>query len=152
MSVVKQAVLEHQPVAGPRTAEKSRSHPLGATVVPGGVNFCVYSRAATSLELVLFDREDDRRPERVIPIDPASNRTYHYWYVFVPDVQAGQIYGFRAGGPVDPANGFRFDPSKLLLDPYGRAVVVPKGYSRYAQGDNASTAMKSVVVDPHAYD
>jgi glycogen operon protein len=75
--------------------------------------------------------------------------------VFVPDLGAGQIYGFRAAGPVDPANGHRFDPQKVLLDPYGRAVVVPKGYDREAarrRGDNAATAMKSVVVDPSAYD
>ena len=58
-------------------------------------------------------------------------------------------------GPFDPASGMRFDPSKVLLDPYGRGVVVPKNYSRDAarlEGDNAATAMKSVVVDPHAYD
>ena len=122
-------------------------------MVPGGVNFCVFSRSATSMELVFFDREDDGRPARVIPIDPAANRTYHYWHVFVPGVQAGQIYGFRVHGPFDPARGFRFDPSKLLLDPYGRAVVVPKNYSRDAAWATIpSTAMKSVVVDPHAYD
>ena len=84
---------------------------------------------------------DDARPSRVIPIDPCLNRTYHYWHVFVPGVQAGQIYGFRAYGPFEPDRGLRFDPSKLLLDPYGRAVVVPKNYSREAarlQGDTTS--------------
>ena len=75
---------------------------------------------------------DDARPSRVIPIDPYVNRTYHYWHLFVPGVQAGQIYGFRAFGPFEPDRGLRFDPSKLLLDPYGRAVVVPKNYSREA--------------------
>ena len=98
---------------------------------------------------------DDARPSRVIPIDPCLNRTYHYWHVFVPGVQAGQIYGFRAYGPFEPDRGLRFDPSKLLLDPYGRAVVVPKNYSREAArltGDNTATAMKSVVTDPQAYD
>ncbi|MBZ5653437.1 MAG: glycogen debranching protein GlgX, partial [Acidobacteriia bacterium] len=73
----------------------------------------------------------------------------------VPAVEAGQIYGFRAYGPFEPDRGLRFDPSKLLLDPYGRAVVVPKNYSREAarrEGDNTATAMKSVVTDPHAYD
>ena len=67
----------------------------------------------------------------------------------------GQIYGYRAQGPYDPANGMRFDPAKVLLDPYGRAVVVPKNYSRDAArgaGDNAATAMKSIVVDPSTYD
>jgi glycogen operon protein len=70
-------------------------------------------------------------------------------------VQAGQIYGFRAYGPFDADKGLRFDPSKLLLDPYGRAVVVPGNYSREAasrEGDNTTTAMKSVVTDPQAYD
>jgi len=132
-----------------------QSSPLGATVVAGGVNFSVFSRNASALELVLFDREDDARPARVISIDPATNRSYHYWHVFVAGVQPGQLYGFRAQGPCDPANGLRFDPTKILLDPYGRGVVVPKNYSRAAahqEGDNSARAMKNVVVDPSAYD
>ena len=115
--------------AGPNTG---RSYPIGATLVPGGANFSIFSRSAASIELLFFDRVDDARPSRVIPIDPLTNRTYHYWHVFVPGVQAGQIYGFRAYGPFEPDRGLRFDPSKLLLDPYGRAVVVPKNYSREA--------------------
>jgi len=132
-----------------------RSFPLGAALVDGGVNFSIFSRTATGIDLLFFDGADDARPSRVIPIDPATNRTYHYWHVFVPGVQAGQIYGFRAHGPSAPDRGLRFDPFKLLLDPYGRAVVVPKHYSREAarsEGDNAATAMKSVVTDPQAYD
>ncbi len=132
-----------------------RSFPVGATLVSGGANFSVFSRSAAGVSLLFFDRVDDARPSRVIPIDPLTNLTYHYWHVFVPGVEAGQIYGFRAYGPFDPARGLRFDPSKLLLDPYGRAVVVPKCYSRQAacqEGDNTATAMKSVVTDPHAYD
>jgi glycogen operon protein len=91
----------------------------------------------------------------VIRIDPSTNRTYHYWHVFVPGVKAGQIYGYRVEGPYDPPSGMRFDPAKVLLDPYGRCAVVPKNYSREAarrEGDNAATAMKSVVVNPRAYD
>jgi len=131
------------------------SSPLGATVVAGGVNFSVFSRNASAVELVLFDREDDARPARVISIDPATNRTCHYWHVFVAGAKPGQLYGFRAQGPCDPANGLRFDPAKILLDPYGRGVVVPRNYSRAAahqEGDNSATAMKNVVVDPSAYD
>src|SRR5215468_4875624 len=130
------------------------SSPLGATIVPGGVNFSVFSRGATAVDLLLFDREDDPRP-RVIPIDPLANRTYHYWHLFVPGLRPGQLYGYRVHGAFDPASGMRFDPGKVLLDPYGRGVVVPKGYSRDAargQGDNSATAMKSVVVDPLDYD
>jgi glycogen operon protein len=132
-----------------------RSSPLGATVVDGGVNFSLFSRTATGVELVLFDREDDAAPSRVVPVDPATNRTYHYWHAFVPGVLPGQLYGYRVQGPSAPARGLRFDPSKVLLDPYGRGVVVPKDYTREAarqEGDNAATAMKSVVVDPGAYD
>ncbi len=146
-----QVVLEN-PVATPTAG---RSFPLGATLVAGGANFSVFSRSAAGIELLLFDQVDDARPSRVIPIDPLTNLTYHYWHIFVPGVEAGQIYGFRAYGPFEPSRGLRFDPSKLLLDPYGRGVVVPKNYSREAgrqEGDNTATAMKSVVTDPHAYD
>jgi glycogen operon protein len=132
-----------------------RSTPLGATVCHGGVNFSLFSRRASRVELLLFDREDDVQPARVISIDPATNHTYHYWHVFVPDVQPGQIYGYRVDGPFDPANGLRFDPGKVLLDPYGRGVVVPKTYSRDAareRGSNTTTTMKSVVVGHGTYD
>jgi glycogen operon protein len=131
------------------------SWPLGATVVDGGTNFSLFSRSATNVELLLFDREDDARPARMMRLDPAANRTYHYWHVFVSGVKAGQIYAYRVRGAFDPASGMRFDPAKVLLDPYGRGVVVPKKYSRDAArqaGDNAATAMKSVVVDVHTYD
>jgi isoamylase len=132
-----------------------RSFPLGASLAPGGVNFSVYSRSALAVELLLFDRDDDSRAARVIPIDPVANRTYHYWHVLVPGVERGQLYGYRVHGPSDPASGLRFDAGKVLLDPYGRGVVVPKTYSRDAAslpGDNTSAAMKSVVVDPAGYD
>ena len=101
-----------------------RSFPLGATVFPAGVNFCVYSRNASGVELVFFEREDDLKPSRVIKIDPAKNRTFPYWHVFIAGVKTGQLYGYRVSGPFDPANGMRFDPDKLLLDPYGLGVAV----------------------------
>jgi isoamylase len=131
------------------------SSPLGATLEDGGANFSLFSRSATSVELLLFDRAEASRPNRVIQLDPATHRLYHYWHVFVAGVKAGQLYGYRVHGPSDPARGMRFDPAKVLLDPYGRAVVVPPKYSRTAAaqpGDNAATAMKSVVADPSAYD
>jgi isoamylase len=135
--------------------DTGRSSPLGATVVEGGVNFSVFSRGATGVELLLFDREDDAKPARVVHMDPVANRTYYYWHMFVPGVRPGQIYGYRAEGPFDPANGMRFDPTKVLLDPYGRGLMVPKNYSRDAAragGENAATAMKNVVLDPYTYD
>ena len=140
--------LTHDPLQG-------TSSPLGATPCREGVNFSVFSKHATGIELLLFDNVDDAQAKRVIHIDPAANRTGHYWHVSVPGVKAGQIYGYRVEGPWDPANGLRFDPAKVLLDPYGRGVVVPDNYSRDAAsqaGANIATAMKSVVVDPSDYD
>jgi isoamylase len=131
------------------------SSPLGATPGPDGVNFSVYSSRATGVELLLFAHANDSSAARVIRINPATNRTYHYWHVFVPGVSAGQIYGYRVEGPRDPARGMLFDPTKILLDPYGRAVGVPDNYRRSAAseaGDNAATAMKSIVVDTTTYD
>ena len=134
---------------------RAKSFPLGATVVSNGVNFSIYSRNASGVELLLFDHENDAHP-KTIPIDPLVNRTQYYWSAFVPGVKSGQIYAYRVSGPFDPANGMRFDPTKILLDPYGRGVIVPKNYSReaaaLAEVDNAATAMKSVVVDPTTYD
>jgi isoamylase len=129
--------------------------PLGATLGAAGANFSVFSKHATGVELLLFDAADDDRPSRTIRIDPAAGRTYHYWHAFVPDVKSGQLYGYRVDGPDDPGAGMRFDPGKVLLDPYGRGVAVPQTYSRDAArrpGDNARTAMKSVVVDTEEYD
>ena len=138
-----------------RIVGQGESYPLGATVHTDGVNFSVYSKNSTGLELLLFDREDDDRPSHVITLDPRKNRTYHYWHVFVPGLKSGQIYGYRAVGPFEPHRGLRFDPEKVLLDPYGRAVAMPDHYSHVAaskSGDNTATAMKNVVADPHAYD
>jgi glycogen operon protein len=137
------------------TMTPGQSSPLGATRVEGGANFSVFSRNASAIELLLFERDGDPRPSHVIPLDPVISRSYHYWHTFVPEIQPGQLYGYRARGQFDPANGARFDASKVLLDPYGRGVVVPRNYSREAArhpGDNCATAMKSVVVDPSNYD
>src|SRR5512147_2723673 len=138
----------------PRT-QPGRSSPLGSTVSPEGVNFSVFSKSSTRIELLFFDRVDDSKPSTVIPLDPITNRTYHYWHVFVPDIQPGQIYGYRAHGSFAPGKGLWYDPDKILIDPYGKAVAVPERYSRVsasAPGDNCATAMKSVVVDPSLYD
>ncbi len=134
---------------------KSSASPLGATVLGDGVNFSVFSRYARAVELLFFDRADDTKPARVISIEPGTNRTYHYWHIFVPGVRPGQLYAYRVDGPSDPANGLRFDSAKVLLDPYGRAVAVPDRYDRSAAmlpGENTATAMKSVVADPSRYD
>ncbi len=132
-----------------------RSFPLGATLGSGGANFSVFAKHGEAVELCLFDRVEDGVPARTIELDPSIHRTYHYRHAFVPEVAAGQLYGYRVHGPFAPERGLRFDPDKLLLDPYGRCVALPAGRSRQAAaapGDNAATAPKSVVVDSLAYD
>lgn len=134
---------------------KGNTSPLGATICNGGVNFSLFARDCTGIELLLFEHVDDAIPSRIITLDPRHNRTYHYWHVFVPDIGPGQLYGFRVAGPFDHSRGMRFDADKLLIDPYGRAVAVPAGYDRAAAcvpGDNVALSMKSVVADPRGYD
>src|SRR3954464_9085066 len=129
--------------------------PLGATIRPDGVNFSVFSKNATLIELLLFDSESATEPSRVIPLPATAHRTYHYWHAFVPTIAAGQVYAYRAHGPFAPERGLRFDADKILIDPYGLALAVPDGYDREAAkrpGNNAAVAMKSVVADPERYD
>ena len=149
-----EAALKPPPAAA-ASASSGRSFPLGATVLADGVNFSVFSRQANRVQLLLFDDAEAVRPTRVIDLEARMHRTYHYWHVFMAGIGAGQLYGYRASGPFAPERGLRFDPSKSLLDPYGRAVAVPDGYSRQTasqHGESNAIAMKSVVVDPSGYD
>jgi isoamylase len=149
------AELEGQLPPAAAAPSSGQSFPLGAAVLADGVNFSVFSRHASRVELLLFDDAEAPRPTRTIELEPRMHRTYHYWHAFVPGTGAGQLYGYRASGPFAPEHGLRFDPSKVLLDPYGRAVAVPDGYSRRMAsqyGNNDAIAMKSVVVDPSGYD
>ena len=130
-------------------------NPLGATVQATGVNFSIFSYHASAVELLLFDYGDQKQPSSVFHLDPACHRTGSYWHIFVPGAKAGQIYGYRIDGPFAPKQGLRFDSSKLLLDPYARAVIDDQydraAASRYGAG-NLATGMKSVVVNPDEYD
>jgi hypothetical protein len=74
----------------------------------------------------------DWRSARTVQLDPLVSRSYHHWHAFVPGVSAGDPYEYRVYGPFDPVSDRRFDPNKLLLDPYGRAVAVPRQYGRAA--------------------
>ena len=134
---------------------QGKSFPLGATLNGVGANFSVFAKHSTAAQLLLFNHVDDGQPARVINLDPHTNRTYHYWHAFVPGISAGQLYGYRVSGPFDPARGLRFDPNKVLLDPYGKCIARPASRSREAArhpGGNTATALKSVIVDPSAYD
>jgi isoamylase len=87
----------------PAAKSFSRSSPLGATLADGGVKFSLFSRSAAGVGLLLFEREDDALPSCVVRLDPATNRTHHYWHTFLPGTQPGQIYCYRVDGPSAPA-------------------------------------------------
>ncbi|MBY0552518.1 MAG: glycogen debranching protein GlgX [Candidatus Obscuribacterales bacterium] len=134
--------------------QRGTTFPLGATVMEGGVNFSIFSKHATGMDLVLFP-SDELDAITIVPLDPVVNRTYFYWHIFVNGVGAGQQYGFKAHGPNDAQKGLRFDSQKLLLDPYCRAVANWNHYDRQAAcspGDNTATALRSVVLDTACYD
>ena len=94
-------------------------HPLGATWDGQGVNFALYSRHAERVELCLFDESGRRELERIA----LRERTDFVWHGYLPQVRPGQLYGYRVHGPYQPDKGHRFNPHKLLLDPYARSIV-----------------------------
>ncbi len=97
--------------------------PLGATTNDHGVQFAVFGRHATGVHLFLFANPQDGRPTDVIELDPRENRTGDIWHVQVDGIGPGQYYLYRVFGPYEPAKGHRFNPNKLLLDPYTKAVT-----------------------------
>lgn len=132
-----------------------RSHPLGATVYPDGVNFCLYSKYATGVQLLLFAEPLSPQPFQTLTLKPPTHRTFYYWHIFVKGVKMGQVYAYRVNGPWDPSQGHRFDPEKVVLDPYTKDIVGEEIYDRTAAilpGDNCAQALRSVVIDTSAYD
>ena len=138
--------------------------PLGATLTPEGVNFALFSRAAKEVRLLLFD-DPAGQPTDVIQLE---SRSRYIWHVLVHGVKAGQLYGDRVGGEFDPARGLRFNPAKLLIDPYAKALT---GKAENAENlllaydpadpgrdlsldtrDNAPVVPKAIVVDDAAFD
>ncbi len=120
-----------------------RPYPLGATWDGSGVNFALFSENATAVELCLFDARG--RETRV----PVVENTDQVWHVYLPDARPGTRYGYRVHGPWEPANGHRFNPAKLLLDPYARAIdgTITWGDSLFAyevgSGDDADLKIDS---------
>jgi glycogen operon protein len=132
-----------------------RSFPLGSTVYPDGVNFCLFSKHATQVYLLLFDEPNAAAPIETIALEPDGNNTFHYWHIFVKGIKAGQVYAYRVDGPNAPEKGHRFDRNKVLLDPYTKAIAGDEIYDRQAAmspGDNSAQALRSVVVDSSNYD
>ncbi|PIQ96045.1 MAG: glycogen debranching enzyme GlgX [Nitrospinae bacterium CG11_big_fil_rev_8_21_14_0_20_56_8] len=140
--------------------QSGKPYPLGATWDGCGVNFALYSENATRVELCLFESIHSRRETRRIDV---VNKTHHVWHFYLRDIRPGCLYGYRVHGPYDPERGLRFNPFKVLLDPYARWVVRSGNandfmfsYRLLAPGqdlaqdkrNNASYAPLAVVVDP----
>jgi isoamylase len=118
---------------------RGQPYPLGATWDGYGVNFALFSEHASAVELCLFQ---DAEPSHEITRIPIKERTDQVWHVYIPDLRPGQLYGYRVYGPYNPEAGQRFNPAKLLIDPYGKAI------SGTIQWDDALYGYK--VGDPHA--
>lgn len=134
--------------------EKGRSHPLGAFVERDGVNFSIFSEHATSVELLLFKQHDELEPIQIIPLDPNSNKTFHFWHVYVQGLKPGVFYAYRIDGPMDLKAGYRFDQQKILIDPYARGTIKTLWNRADAcqPGNNLATSLRSVVIDTSDYD
>lgn len=133
--------------------------PLGANWDGNGVNFALYSENATALELCLFDHNDETVESARIRV---KERTHGIWHVYIPGLSPGQLYGYRVYGPYEPQVGHRFNPNKLLIDPYAKAISGtvqwndtlfgyeighPEGDQSFSDLDSAPFIPKSVVVD-----
>src|ERR1044071_2929651 len=136
-----------------------QSYPLGATWDGAGVNFALFSENATAVELCLFDAADSSQESHRIRLTEHTDLVGH---AYLPEVRPGQLYGYRVHGPYEPQAGHRFNPNKLLLDPYAKALagefVWNDAHFAYRTGhknedlsfdkrDNARWMLKSVVVD-----
>ena len=136
-------------------------YPLGATWDGEGVNFAIFSENAEAIELCLFNEEKDASEAVRIPV---KERDHHVWHVYIPGLKPGQLYGYRVYGPFDPINGFRFNPNKLLIDPYAKAISGTIswhdslfGYElgneledlSFNKQDSAHFIPKSMIIDPN---
>ncbi len=136
------------------------AYPLGATWCGNGVNFSLFSEFSTGAELCLFDRADSGAPTATHRF---TEKDDHIWHLFLPDAKPGQLYGYRVEGPYAPEEGHRFNPAKLLIDPYAKAIAgelkwddAVFGYTLggpqedLARDDRDSAAFipKAVVIDP----
>lgn len=96
-----------------------RPYPLGATFDGAGVNFALFSEHATKVELCLFESSESKQESQRFEM---PEHTDQVWHGYLPDAEPGQLYGFRVHGPYDPAQGHRFNPHKIVLDPYAKAI------------------------------
>ena len=126
----------------------------GDSYIDGGVNFCVFSRNATSVSLELFKKSDDSSPYKSIPLDPKINKTGDLWHVFVSGLKPGALYLYRVDGPYSPSEGHRFNKNFFLLDPMAKALTSGSLFKNLVNGKVCPVEKlpKCVVVDGFSYE
>jgi isoamylase len=136
------------------STEPGAAHPVGITTYPTGVNFSLFSEAATEVGLLLFDSPSAIEPSQIIRLDPFVNKTFHFWHVFVRGCGPGTYYAFRVDGPMDPAAGHRFNANKVLIGLYSQGICKQLWNRADAVGpqDNLATSMRCAIVDLGRYD
>lgn len=133
---------------------EGKPYPLGAHCRDGGVNFCVFSSAATAMELLLFQNSNDIEPFQIIMLNQRDNFEFGFWHVFVADLSPGIYYAFRVYGPEDNAQGHRFNSNKVLIDPYAKGISDDMWNRKNAcnDSDNIATSMRGRIIDETNYD
>ena len=131
--------------AAPFRTRPGRPYPLGATWDGSGVNFALFSEHATAVDLCLFDAENPAREVRRIAV---TERSDQIWHVYLPEARPGLLYGYRVHGPYAPAEGHRFNPAKVLLDPYAKAVAGSVSWDDALFGYRPGEAETSAAPDP----
>jgi isoamylase len=152
-NMIEQIITSEQRFAREYHTSPGEPFPPGALTTPRGVNFSVFSRLATHVELLLFERHDSPQPFQTIVLNAQTNRTFYFWHCFVEELQPGVTYAFRVDGPRNAGEGKRYDPSKVLIDPWALAQVHSRWDKKAASrpGDNVERSMRSVVVDVRDY-
>ncbi len=132
----------------PYRLRKTSPLPLGTRTLDNGVSFSIFSRHATRVHILVYRTPEDTEPEHELVMDPKNHRYGDIWCAFVEGLRPGQGYALRMEGPWDPSRGLRFDPSKILVDPYARAVAGPYTMESGPYADSSlPNAPRNVVVD-----
>ncbi|MEA3468582.1 MAG: glycogen debranching protein GlgX [Thermodesulfobacteriota bacterium] len=132
-------------------------YPTGATVGADGTNFCIFSRHASAVQLLLYEKPDSSSPFQVIELDPIENRNFFFWHVFVEGLTGQEkiSYTWKVDGPENGDTGYKFDPSLELLDPWARGVtdvLWQRKYNRDPEQKKGAVSMRAMVLPENSYD
>jgi len=141
----------------PYTIHAGHRYPVGATPMESGTNFCVFSRHATRMQLLLYKKPDSRQPFQTIELNPEINRTFFFWHVFIEGLTGKEkiTYTWKADGPDNPEAGYRFNPEIELLDPWSRAttdVLWQRPWNRGPKAHQSGPSMRAMALPKNSYD